>query len=109
MDKTTTSKNVAEAYAAKRSDNSETNSARGHRLEMDHKRSLSMTGVKDVPVFTDKNITVVLDGETLFITGQGLSVKNLDVENGKLSVNGSVNSLKYSAQGSTSLVKRIFK
>ena len=81
----------------------------GHRLELDHHRAMSMTGVKDVPVFTDKNVTVTLEGETLYITGQDLSVKNLDVENGKLSLSGTVHTLKYSTQGSASLVKRIFK
>lgn len=109
MDKTTSSKYTVATYSARQNDGAEAKSARGHKLEMDHHRSLSMTGVKDVPVFTDKNVTVILDGETLFITGQDLSVKNLDVENGKLSMGGSVRTLKYSAQGATSLVKRIFK
>ncbi len=80
-----------------------------HKLEIDHHRMFSLTGVKDVPIFTDKNITVILDGETLTITGQNFSVKNLDIENGKLNALGDVRALKYSASGSGSLVKRIFK
>ena len=82
----------------------------GHKLELDPHRSMSMTGVTAVPVFTDKNITVRLEGETLLITGQGLTVKNLDVENGKLSVSGQVFSLKYTSQmAPTSFIKRILK
>ena len=110
MDKTTSSKNTVATYSARQNDGAETKSARGHKLEMDHHRSLSMTGVKDVPVFTDKNVTVILDGETLFITGQDLSVKNLDVENGKLSLTGTVYSLKYSSSSSPkSVLKKLFK
>ena len=83
---------------------------KGHKLELDHNRTMSMTGVVDVPVFTDKNMTVRLNGETLLIVGQGLAVKNLDVENGKLQVTGRVSSLRYTSQTApTSLVKKIFK
>ncbi|MCM1306320.1 MAG: YabP/YqfC family sporulation protein [Bacteroides sp.] len=82
----------------------------GHKLELDHERAMSMTGVKDVPVFTDKNITVRLANETLLVTGQNLAVKNLDVESGKLQVTGRVFSLRYTSQTApTSIIKRIFK
>lgn len=87
-----------------------TNEQKGHKLELDHNRAMSMTGVVDVPVFTDKNITVRLNGETLLVTGQGLAVKNLDIENGKLQVTGRVSSLRYTSQATpTSFVKKIFK
>ena len=82
----------------------------GHKLELDHERAMSMTGVKDVPVFTDKNITVRLANETLLVTGQNLAVKNLDIESGRLQVTGRVFSLRYTSQAApTSIIKRIFK
>ena len=82
----------------------------GHKLELDHERAMSMTGVRDVPVFTDKNLTVRLDNETLLVTGQNLAVKTLDVESGKLTVTGRVFSLRYTSQAAPkSLMKRIFK
>ncbi len=82
----------------------------GHKLELDHERAMSMTGVKDVPVFTDKNITDRLENETLLVTGQNLAVKTLDIENGKLQVTGRVFSLRYTSQAApTSIIKRIFK
>lgn len=83
---------------------------KGHKLELDHERAMSMTGVRDVPVFTDKNLTVRLDNETLLVTGQNLAVKTLDIESGKLQVTGRVFSLKYTSQAApTSFIKRIFK
>ncbi len=83
-------------------------SAEGHKLEMELHRSMSVTGVKAVPVFTDRNMTVRLEGETLAITGRGLAVKTLDVEHGKLSVTGDVLSLKFTGQ-TDSFAKRLFK
>lgn len=81
-----------------------------HKVELDHLHSMSVTGVVDVPTFTDKLVTVRLANETLQINGVGMSVKNLDIESGRLQLNGQVNAIKYSAQSTpTSLVKRIFK
>lgn len=82
----------------------------GHRLELDHERAMSMTGVKDVPVFTDRSITVRLANETLQVAGQGLAVKGLDIESGRLQVTGRVFSLRYTSQTApASIIKRIFK
>lgn len=81
-----------------------------HKIELDHLRSVSMTGVLDVPTFTDKTVVVRLDGETLTISGTDLAVKNLDTENGILQISGQINALKYSAQTSpSSFAKRLFK
>lgn len=85
-------------------------SPRAHKLELDRDHSLSMTGVKDVPTFTDKNVTVKLDKDTLLISGQNLLVKSLDVESGKLLISGQVTSLKYTSTATpTSFLKRLFK
>lgn len=81
-----------------------------HKVELDHLHAMSVTGVEDVPTFTDKTIVIRLKGETLTVSGQNLAVKNLDVTEGKLQIEGQVNALKYSAQTSpTSFAKRIFK
>ena len=81
-----------------------------HKVELDHLHAMSVTGVEDVPTFTDKAVVIRLKGETLTVSGQNLAVKNLDVTEGKLQIEGQVNALKYSAQTSpTSFAKRIFK
>lgn len=81
-----------------------------HKVELDHLHAMSVTGVEDVPTFTDKTVVIRLKGETLTVSGQNLAVKNLDVTEGKLQIEGQVNALKYSAQPSpTSFAKRIFK
>lgn len=81
-----------------------------HKVELDHLHAMSVTGVRDVPTFTDKSVVIRLKGETLTVSGQNLCVKNLDVTEGKLQIEGQVNALKYSSQTSpTSFAKRIFK
>lgn len=81
-----------------------------HKVELDHLHAMIVTGVEDVPTFTDKTVVIRLKGETLTVSGQNLAVKNLDVTEGKLQIEGQVNALKYSAQTSpTSFAKRIFK
>lgn len=81
-----------------------------HKVELDHLHAMSVTGVEDVPTFTDKTVVIRLKGETLTVSGQNLAVRNLDVTEGKLQIEGQVNALKYSAQTSpTSFAKRIFK
>lgn len=81
-----------------------------HKVELDHLHAMSVTGVEDVPTFTDKTVVIRLKGETLTVSGQNLAVKNLDVTEGKLQIEGQVNALKYSTQTSpTSFAKRIFK
>lgn len=81
-----------------------------HKLELDNHRTLSVTGVIAVPIFTDKGVTVRLADETLYIVGRDLMVKQLDLENGKLGLTGYVTQLKYmSTAAPSSIVKKIFK
>lgn len=110
IDKKTVKSTSAAGTTAKTPSQSQAIKHDGHKLELDHNRAMSMTGVVDVPVFTDKSITVRLEGETLLVTGQNLAVKNLDVESGKLQVTGRVFSLKYTSQATpTSFFKKILK
>lgn len=81
-----------------------------HSIELNEHTRLAVSGVKAVPVFTDKGLTVELDGEVLTIIGKNLEVKALDVESGKLNVTGYVTALKYSAEVTPkSFIKKVFK
>lgn len=80
-----------------------------HKIELDHLHGMSVSGVVDVPVFTDKSVSIRLNGETLLVNGNNLAVKSLDTQSGMLIIEGQIYQLKYSTQGSLSLAKRIFK
>lgn len=91
-------------------DNAQKPAAKAHSLQLSEHRLLTVTGVKAVPTFTDKLITVELDGETLSVTGHDLVVKGLDLETGRFSAAGWVTSMRYStAPDPSSFLKRIFK
>lgn len=92
------------------SDNAQKPAAKAHSLQLSEHRLLTVTGVKAVPTFTDKLITVELEGETLSVTGHDLIVKGLDLETGRFSAAGWVTSMRYStAPDPSSFLKRIFK
>ena len=92
------------------SDNAQKPAAKAHSLQLSEHRLLTVTGVKAVPTFTDKLITVELEGETLTVTGHDLIVKGLDLETGRFSAAGWVTSMRYStAPDPSSFLKRIFK
>ena len=91
-------------------DNAQKPAAKVHSLQLSEHRLLTITGVKAVPTFTDKLITVELEGETLSVTGHDLVVKGLDLETGRFSAAGWVTSMRYStAPDPSSFLKRIFK
>ena len=91
-------------------DNAQKPAAKAHSLQISEHRLLTVTGVKAVPTFTDKLITVELEGETLSVTGHDLVVKGLDLETGRFSAAGWVTSMRYStAPDPSSFLKRIFK
>ena len=91
-------------------DNAQKPAAKAHSLQLSEHRLLTVTGVKAVPTFTDKLITVELEGETHSVTGHDLDVKGLDLETGRFSAAGWVTSMRYStAPDPSSFLKRIFK
>lgn len=83
---------------------------KSHKVQLDNHKQLCVTGVTAVPVFNDKNMTIKLDNENLIVTGQDLDIQSLDIENGKLVVNGYVTSLKYTNTTTpASVIKKVFK
>ena len=85
-------------------------SVKNHRLELDGQQLLSVSGVKGVPTFGDKEIKIQLDGQILVATGHNLEIKLLDLEKGQMIAKGVVTGLRYTT-GSVEkgLLKKIFK
>ncbi len=80
-----------------------------HKLTLNQRSKLTMTGVKEVISF-DEN-TIVLDTcmGTLVVQGEELQLKTLSVEGGQVVVEGSVGALHYEAQRSAGgFLRRLF-
>lgn len=66
-----------------------------HKLTLDQRNSLTMTGVTEVVSFDENAVIVRTDLGTLTVQGQQLQLKTLSVEGGQIVVEGEVSSLQY--------------
>ncbi|MBQ4069571.1 MAG: sporulation protein YabP [Lachnospiraceae bacterium] len=92
----------------------EIQSLRGHKIIMTGRKSLQITGVKDVREFDEKETEMETSAGMLNIKGEGLHVRNLNLERGEVDMDGMVNNLTYTditsfKKKSESLLSRMFK
>ncbi len=72
-------------------------------------QNISLSGVKDVLEFSDREIYLSLENISLRITGSDLKIKEVDLENGTLKALGRIVTLSYGGGGKESLLKKLFK
>ena len=84
-----------------------------HKLILDNRKEASVTGVKDVISFDEKEILLQTADGKLQIRGSGLHVKGLNLEKGEAALAGHVDSLVYFSKDSVRkeepLLKRMFR
>ena len=74
-----------------------------------NRETLSVTGISKVISSTDKLISVIINGKTMAIEGENLTVNELNLQTGILNASGKISSLKYTAEKQKDgLIKRIF-
>ncbi len=87
----------------------------GHRVLLINRESVSIRGVLNVDSFDDQEVVLDTELGTLTITGEELHVRELNLENGQLFVEGLVHGLNYSTNvkgkktRSTGWLDRIFR
>jgi sporulation protein YabP len=69
--------------------------SRKHFLTLDSRASLNVSAVDDVISFDETLVSLSVGDSTLNISGEGLSIKNLSLENGDISVSGSISAMVY--------------
>ncbi len=84
-----------------------------HRLSLDDRKSGTLTGVRDVSSFDEKEILLLTAEGKLLIKGEQLHVKRLNLEKGEVDIEGRVDSLTYLSKNTDkkeeSLLKRMFR
>ena len=70
-----------------------------HRLELDGRESLTVSGVEDVERFDETGIIMSTSAGTLVITGEDLHIGKLSLDGGELHVDGRVDSVSYEDDG----------
>lgn len=66
-----------------------------HRLTLNERHQLTMTGVTEVVSFDDTAVVLRTELGTLSVHGQQLQLKTLSVDGGQIAVEGSVSALIY--------------
>lgn len=66
-----------------------------HRLTLDGRNRLTVSGVSDVESFDEQSVVLHTVRGTLVVRGQGLHLQMLSLEGGQAAVDGEVDSLTY--------------
>ena len=66
-----------------------------HRLSLNERKELSMTGVTEVVSFDDTAVVLRTQLGSLMIHGQQLQLKTLSLEGGQVAVEGQISALIY--------------
>ena len=66
-----------------------------HKLTLDERKNLTMTGVTEVVRFEDTAVVLRTCLGTLIVQGQQLQLKTLTLDGGNVAVEGQINALTY--------------
>ena len=66
-----------------------------HKLTLDQRRNLTMTGVTEVVSFDENTVVLKTGLGMLVVQGQQLQLKTLTLEGGNVAVEGEINTLTY--------------
>ena len=70
-----------------------------HRITLDDRELLCVSGVEEVESFDESTIVMMTDRGTLVVRGSGLHIEQLSLDGGQLRVEGHVESLVYEDEG----------
>lgn len=85
-------------------------SASPHRLELDGRERLTVSGVEDVDRFDESEIVMTTSAGTLVVQGEGLHIGKLSLDGGELHVDGRIDAVSYEdlGGGRGGLLSRLF-
>ena len=66
-----------------------------HRLTLDGRQQLVVTGVTEVVSFDENTVVLTTDMGTLMVLGTQLQLRNLSSEGGQVAVEGKVSAMSY--------------
>ena len=67
-----------------------------HRVVMEGRQSLRVSGVEDVESFDDDTVVIYTVDGTMTVKGMDFRINKLNVEDGELEIDGDVDSILYS-------------
>ncbi len=84
---------------------------RAHSIQIDNRERISITGVSDVESFNEQEVVLSTEQGPLILTGEGLHITRLNLDEGQLVVGGTIGGVEYEAQqtGRGGLFSRVFR
>ncbi len=79
-----------------------------HRLTLEERSALTMTGVQEVVSFDDTTVVLHTELGTLVIQGRELQLKQLSLNGGQVAVEGNISSLVYEEPRQGGWMRRLF-
>ena len=67
-----------------------------HKLTLDDRNRLTMTGVKEVESFDEEKVVIITEMGTMTVSGAEFRISRLNVDNGELIIEGEVDEIAYS-------------
>lgn len=83
-----------------------------HTLSLEHRKSLTLSGITDLDSFDDREIILYTTCGELTITGKDLHINDISIESGHMSVEGDIWSVCYGDRDKfspLSLLGRLFR
>ena len=88
----------------------EANKTKAHKVVMDNRNNLSMTGITKVTSIDPDMVLLVTEQGKLKIIGKNMQATNLDLDKGILELTGNISSMIYSGdKDGTFSLKGLFK
>ena len=66
-----------------------------HRVVLESRKNLTVSGVEDVERFDDESIVLSTSMGAMVITGENLHIEKLSLDGGDLKVDGDIDSVSY--------------
>ena len=79
--------------------NDYSNVSSAHRVEINGREHLTISGVEDVERFDETGIVMSTTAGTLMVTGENLHIGKLSLDGGELHVDGHIDSVSYEDDG----------
>lgn len=80
--------------------------ARAHSLTLDNRQRAALTGISEVVAFDENQVVLRTDSGEIVLSGEGLHVTRLMLEDGQLAVEGKVDSVFYSQRPRRRFLRR---
>jgi len=80
-----------------------------HKLTLNERKNLTMTGVTEVMSFDETAVVLKTSLGLLTVQGQGLKLKTLSLEGGQVAVDGDVSALVYEQPREGTLWQRLWQ